>query len=83
MIWGFGVQVLARSARKSGHGGKIRYLTQAKARPPTFIAFTNGAEEVPETDMRFLGAALREDFKLPGIPVRVFQRYTKKSKASV
>ncbi len=53
---------------------KIRYLTQAKTRPPTFIAFSGGAEELPESYLRYLIGGLREDFGLSGIPVRLVTR---------
>lgn len=73
-------KVLSRHPRKGegGYGAKMRYITQVKARPPTFVVFVTGAGEVEETDLRFVASALREDFNLGGIPIRVIPRYTKK-----
>ncbi|GMP39648.1 hypothetical protein CsSME_00010397 [Camellia sinensis var. sinensis] len=53
---------------------KIKYFTQVKARPPTFVSFTSGKTQLAETDLRFLTKSLKEDFDLGGIPVRVMQR---------
>jgi GTP-binding protein len=56
---------------------KLRYITQAKARPPTFIAFGTRAEQMPEDYQRYLVNSLREQFELPGVPVRLLLRGTK------
>lgn len=53
---------------------KIKYFTQVKARPPTFVAFTSGKTQLSETDLRFLTKSLKEDFDLGGIPIRIMQR---------
>lgn len=53
---------------------KIKYFTQVKARPPTFVAFTSGKTELTDTDLRFLTKSLKEDFDLGGIPIRIMQR---------
>lgn len=58
----------------SGRRLKLRYLTQAKARPPSFVAFCSRPEALPEAWKRYLLNALREDFKLPGVPLRLFLR---------
>ena len=55
---------------------KLRYMTQAKARPPTFIAFGTRAEQMPEDYQRYLVNSLREEFALPGVPVRLLLRGT-------
>lgn len=51
---------------------KIKYITQAKNRPPTFTLFTN--RRVPETYKRYLINGLREAFDLPGVPIRLLTR---------
>ena len=56
---------------------KLRYMTQAKARPPTFIMFGTRAEQTPEDYQRYLVNGLRERFDLPGVPIRLQQRGTK------
>ena len=61
----------------SGRRLKLRYITQAKARPPTFIAFGTRAEQMPEDYQRYLMNGLRETFDLPGTPIRLQFRGTK------
>ena len=61
----------------SGRRLKLRYITQAKARPPTFIAFGTRAEKLPEDYQRYLVNSLRENFELPGTPIRLQLRGTK------
>jgi GTP-binding protein len=56
---------------------KLRYITQAKARPPTFVAFGTRAEQMPEDYQRYLVNGLREHFELPGTPIRLQLRGTK------
>ncbi len=55
---------------------KLRYLTQAKARPPTFVLFGTRAEALPEEYRRYLVNSLRETFDLPGVPIRLYCRGT-------
>lgn len=54
-----------------GRRFKIRYITQVKARPPTFILFVNNTEDAPESYIRYLANGMRERFKLPGVPLRI------------
>ncbi|HYZ23638.1 MAG TPA: ribosome biogenesis GTPase Der [Rhodopila sp.] len=56
---------------------KLRYVTQPKARPPTFVVFGTRAERLPEDYQRYLVNSLRETFKLPGTPIRLQLRGTK------
>lgn len=56
---------------------KLRYMTQAKARPPTFILFGNQLEELPASYTRYLVNSIREAFKLPGVPIRLMMRGSK------
>ncbi|MGI9413066.1 MAG: ribosome biogenesis GTPase Der [Hyphomicrobiales bacterium] len=56
---------------------KLRYITQAKSRPPTFIAFCSRARELPEAYSRYLINSLREDFDIWGSPVRMQLRQGK------
>ena len=53
---------------------RLRYITQAKSRPPTFVIFVNIPEELPESYSRYLVNSLREAFNLPGVPVRIRTR---------
>lgn len=53
---------------------KIKYFTQVKARPPTFVAFLSGKKTLSDAELRFLTKSLKEDFDLGGIPIRITQR---------
>jgi len=55
---------------------KLRYVTQAKARPPTFLVFGTRAEQMPEDYQRYLVNGLRESFGLGGTPIRIQGRGT-------
>ncbi|KAJ1427083.1 Small GTP-binding protein domain [Sesbania bispinosa] len=61
---------------------KIKYFTQVKARPPTFVAFVRGKTQLSDTDIRFLTKSLKEDFDLGGIPIRIMQRSVTKKDAN-
>ena len=54
----------------SGRRIKIRYATQASARPPTFAVFGNQLDKLPQTYVRYLMNGLRKDFGLEGVPIR-------------
>lgn len=58
------------------HGKRltIRYITQAKTRPPTFILFSSTAGKLSDSYLRYLANGLREDFDLDGIPIRILTR---------
>ncbi len=58
----------------SGRRLKLRYMTQAKTRPPTFVLFASVPEALPEDYKRFLVNGLRRDFDMPGTPIRIFVR---------
>ena len=53
---------------------KIRYVTQVKARPPTFVAFTTRPVDLPESYHRYLLNSMRETFDFEGVPLRLFVR---------
>jgi GTP-binding protein len=50
---------------------KLRYITQVKSRPPSFVVFGNRTEELPESYRRYLVNALRRMFDLGSVPVRL------------
>ncbi|MEM7696268.1 MAG: ribosome biogenesis GTPase Der [Pseudomonadota bacterium] len=58
----------------AGRRIKIRYVTQAKSRPPTFIAFCSRPDALPAAYQRYLINGLRETFDLPGVPIRLHLR---------
>ena len=53
---------------------KLRYMTQAKARPPGFVVMCSHPELLPASYSRYLVNGLREDFDMPGTPIRMFLR---------
>ncbi len=56
----------------SGRRVKLRYMTQAGARPPTFAIFSSrAADALPEAYVRYLANGLRDDFGLEGVPLRL------------
>jgi len=55
----------------AGRRIKIRYMTQAKARPPHFVIFGNQLPALPESYKRFLINGLRQSFGFGGVPLRL------------
>jgi GTP-binding protein len=58
----------------SGRRVRIRYMTQAKARPPSFALFGNQLDALPDAYLRYLQNGLRETFDLMGTPLRFSMR---------
>jgi len=61
----------------SGRRVRIRYMTQRKARPPSFTLFGNQLDALPEAYQRYLQNGLRETFGLVGTPIRFSVRNSK------
>ena len=57
-----------------GHRIKLRYITQAKTRPPGFVIKCSRPDELPESYKRYLVNGLRANFDMPGTPIRIFLR---------
>ena len=57
-----------------GRRPRLDYITQPKARPPTFVLFSSRASALSETYRRYLVNGLRENFELPGTPIRLTLR---------
>jgi GTPase len=53
---------------------RLRYITQANTRPPTFALFASKPGELPDSYRRYLVNSLRQDFDLPGTPIRLMLR---------
>ena len=53
---------------------KLRYMTQAKSRPPGFVVMCSHPDKMPESYNRYLVNGLREDFDMPGTPIRLHMR---------
>jgi GTP-binding protein len=61
----------------SGRRVRVRYMTQAKSRPPTFALFGNQLNALPEHYVRYLQNEIREAFNLKGVPLRFALRTSK------
>jgi GTP-binding protein len=61
----------------SGRRVRIRYMTQRKARPPSFTLFGNQLDALPEAYLRYLSNGIREAFNLKGTPLRFSVRNSK------
>ncbi|WP_081880226.1 ribosome biogenesis GTPase Der [Paenirhodobacter enshiensis] len=50
---------------------KLRYMTQVKTRPPGFVIMATHTDKLPESYGRYLVNGLRNDFDMPGVPIRL------------
>lgn len=75
----FLADALSRHPPPAIHGRRvrIRYMTQAKSRPPTFALFGTQLDALPESYLRYLQNALRDAFELQGVPIRFALRTAK------
>ena len=53
---------------------KLRYMTQAKTRPPGFVIMCSNPNKLPESYSRYLINGLREEFNMAGTPIRLYMR---------
>ncbi|MGB6537266.1 MAG: ribosome biogenesis GTPase Der [Xanthobacteraceae bacterium] len=69
----FLAQAVAAAPPPAVHGRRSRldYITQPKARPPTFVLFSSRVAALPQTYRRYLINGLRKNFALPGTPIRL------------
>lgn len=58
----------------AGRRLKIKYITQAKTRPPGFVLSCTRPELMPQSYVRYLTNNLREAFDMPGVPIRMVLR---------
>ncbi|MEQ9641105.1 MAG: ribosome biogenesis GTPase Der [Alphaproteobacteria bacterium] len=58
----------------AGRRIRLRYATQQKSRPPTFVLFGNAPGALPDSYVRYLQNGFREAFGLDGVPIRVHLR---------
>jgi GTP-binding protein len=61
----------------AGRRIKLRYITQANARPPSFVIFSSRPEALPGSYLRYLVNDLKKTFGLGPAPVRLHVRKTK------
>ena len=58
----------------NGRRIRLRFMTQIKRRPPTFILSVSQPEELGDDYLRYLTNRLRDDFDMPGVPIRLSMR---------
>jgi len=58
----------------AGRRLRLRYMTQANIRPPTFALFASKPGDLPDSYRRYLTNQLRASFDLPGVPIRMMLR---------
>ena len=61
----------------SGRRIKLRYITQVKSRPPSFVVFGTRVDQLPESYRRYLLNSMRRDLKLGPVPLRMTMRAAK------
>ena len=72
--WLDGTQTQHPPPAVSGRRLKLKYMTQVKARPPGFMISCTRPDSVPESYIRYLTNGLRNDFDMPGVPIRIHLR---------
>jgi GTP-binding protein len=61
----------------SGHRIRLKYMTQVKSRPPSFVIFCTKGDDVPDSYKRYLINTLKKDFDLFATPIRLTFRTQK------
>lgn len=56
---------------------RLKYIAQIKVRPPTFALWVSRPKDLPDAYKRYLINGLREDFDIPGVPIRILVRSSK------
>ncbi len=72
--WLEGVQYHHPPPAVSGRRIKLKYVTQAKSRPPTFMVSSSRADALPDSYVKYLINSIRREFKLDAVPIRLFVR---------
>lgn len=60
-----------------GRQNRLKYIAQIKTRPPTFALWVSRPEKLPPSYKRYITNALRRDYDLPGVPIRLLVRRSK------
>lgn len=60
-----------------GRANRLKYITQIKARPPTFVLWVSQSGDMPDIYTRYIVNGLRYDFNMPGVPIRLLVRSSK------
>jgi GTP-binding protein len=76
------MEVLHPPPLAKGRRIRLRFMSQIKTRPPTFILSASQADELGKDYVRYLVNRLRDDFGMPGVPIRLSMRKAKNPFAS-
>jgi GTP-binding protein len=60
-----------------GKPNRLKYITQIKARPPTFALWVSRPDDLADTYKNYLINGMRERFEIPGVPIRLNVRTSK------
>jgi GTP-binding protein len=71
------MEVLHPPPLAKGRRIRLRFMSQIKTRPPTFVLSASQADELGKDYVRYLVNRLRDDFGLPGVPIRLSMRKAK------
>jgi GTP-binding protein len=52
----------------------VYYATQVAVHPPTIVLFTNGPQLFDKTYLRYLMKTLRDHFRFPDVPIKLYLR---------
>lgn len=58
----------------SGRRIRMKYMTQVKSRPPSFMVHCTRPESMPASYTRYMVNQIRESFDLWSVPIRLFMR---------
>lgn len=61
----------------AGRQNRLKYIAQINNRPPTFALWCSNSEKLPDSYKRYIMNAIRDDFDMPGIPIRLLIRTSK------
>ncbi len=76
------MEVLHPPPLAKGRRIRLRFMSQIKTRPPTFILSASQADELGGDYIRYLVNRLRDDFAMPGVPIRLNMRKARNPFAS-
>lgn len=60
-----------------GKRNRLKFMAQIKSKPPTFALWVSRPDDLPESYRRYLANGIREDFKIPAVPIRIIVRKSK------
>lgn len=61
----------------SGRQNRLKYITQIKSRPPTFVLWTSRPDKLPDSYKRYITNSLARDYNIQGVPIRLMLRRSK------